>query len=553
MRRCGVVLLVLAAACGGVDDAEVSEAIAGALASQQAPAYIRDGAWQVMRDAYVDRGNAPLWVDAARPHAEARALVDAVVNAESEGLRIGEYDLAGLQGALDRAYGDAKKKDPAAALAELDLRLTNLFVSYGRDLLAGRLDPARVDRDWYIRTRRAAADSALRTALRSDDLTASLRELAPERPDYEALVSELARLRSVDSAGGWPAISGPIKAGASGPEVTALRARLAASGDLDSSAMTSPAFDASLAEAVATFRARHGLPAEGGLDRAAVAALNVPAARRIQQVELNLERLRWLPREFGDRYVMVNVPDFMLYAYDGGKQAFDMRVVVGEEYDQETPVFADTLTYVEFRPYWNVPRSIVVEEIAPKVRERKTFLQANRYEIIPASGKAEPVDPGSVDWDDVDSKDFPYRIRQTPGPGNALGLVKFMFPNRFDIYMHDTPATRLFHEHRRAFSHGCIRLEHPDRFAEFVLAGQPEGDAGRIHELMNDGDMEQVRVKKPLPVYILYLTAFMHDGRVQYRDDVYGTDKRALGRIGKPASPAVVSALRERLAELMKG
>ena len=553
MRRCGVVLLVLAAACGGVDDAEVSEALAGALASTQAPAYIKDGAWPVMRDAYVDRGNAPLWVDAARPHAEARALVDAVANAESEGLRIGEYDLAGLQGALDRAYGDAKAKDAAAALAELDLRLTNLFVSYGRDLLAGRLDPARVDRDWYIRTRRAAADSALRTALRSDDLAAALRELAPERPDYEALVSELARLRSVDSAGGWPAISGPIKAGASGPEVTALRARLAASGDLDSSAMKSPDLDASLAEAVAKFRVRYGLPAEGGLDRAAVAALNVPASRRIQQVELNLERLRWLPREFGDRYVMVNVPDFMLYAYDGGKQVFDMRVVVGEEYDQETPVFADTLTYVEFRPYWNVPRSIMVEEIAPKVRERKTFLQANRYEIIPASGKAEPVDPGSVDWDDVESKDFPYRVRQTPGPGNALGLVKFMFPNRFDIYMHDTPATHLFHEHRRAFSHGCIRLEHPDRFAEFVLAGQPEGDAGRIHELMNDGDMEQVRVKKPLPVYILYLTAFMHDGRVQYRDDVYGTDKRALGRIGKPASPAVVSALRERLAELMKG
>lgn len=553
MRRCGVVLLVLAAACGGVDDAEVSEALAGALASTQAPAYIKDGAWQVMRDAYVDRGNAPLWVDAARPHAEARALVDAVANAESEGLRIGEYDLAGLQGALDRAYGDAKAKDAAATLAELDLRLTNLFVSYGRDLLAGRLDPARVDRDWYIRTRRAAADSALRTALRSDDLAVALRELAPERPDYEALVSELARLRSVDSAGGWPAISGPIEAGASGPEVTALRARLAASGDLDSSAMKSPDLDASLAEAVAKFRVRYGLPAEGGLDRAAVAALNVPASRRIQQVELNLERLRWLPREFGDRYVMVNVPDFMLYAYDGGKQVFDMRVVVGEEYDQETPVFADTLTYVEFRPYWNVPRSIMVEEIAPKVRERKTFLQANRYEIIPASGKAEPVDPGSVDWDDVESKDFPYRVRQTPGPGNALGLVKFMFPNRFDIYMHDTPATHLFHEHRRAFSHGCIRLEHPDRFAEFVLAGQPEGDAGRIHELMNDGDMEQVRVKKPLPVYILYLTAFMHDGRVQYRDDVYGTDKRALGRIGKPASPAVVSALRERLAELMKG
>lgn len=553
MRRCGVVLLALATACGGVKDGEITQAIAGTLALQQAPAYINDGTWQILRDAYADRANAPIWADAKQPRAEARVLVDAVVGAESEGLRIGDYDLAGLQGALDRAYGDGKAKDRPQALAELDLRLTNLFVSYGRDLLAGRLDPAKIDRDWYIRTRRAVADSALRTALRSDDLEASLRELAPAQPDYKALVAELSRFRAVLAGGGWPKVSGPLAAGASGPQVAALRARLAASGDLDSSAMASPDFDDALAQAVEKVRARHGLPAAGGLDAAAVAALNVPVEQRIRQLELNLERLRWLPNDFGGRYVLVNVPDFYLHAYDGGKEVFDMRVVVGDEYDQETPVFADTLSYVEFRPYWNIPRSIVVEEIAPKARERGEFLRANRYEVVPASGKGEPVDPRSVDWDDVGKDDFPYRIRQTPGPGNALGLVKFMFPNRFDIYMHDTPARHLFREERRAFSHGCIRLQHPDRFAAYVLEGQPEGDPDRIRQLMNEGDMQQVQVKRPLPVYILYLTAFVRDGRVQYRDDLYGTDKRALARIGKPASPAVVTALRDRLTELMKG
>ncbi len=550
MRR-GVALLVLAAACGGVSDGEITDAIAGAIAAEKAPAYIDGGAWTMVRGIYADRGNAPLWTGARKPLPAARTLVDAVLESESEGLRVGEYDLAGLQAALDSAYGEGEGSP--AEVAALDLRLTDLYLSYGRDLLSGRLDPARVDRDWYIRTRRAVADSTLRAALASGDLEGTLDELAPRHPDYAALASELARYRGVLAAGGWPAVAGPLKEGANGPGVVALRARLAASGDLDSAAMVSPAFDAALSEAVAAFRSRHGLPPGSVVDRAAVAALNVPVEQRIRQLELNLERLRWLPNDFGPRYVKVNVPDFHLYAFDGGKQVLDMRVVVGEEYDQETPVFADTMSYVEFRPFWNIPRSIVVEEIAPKARERADFLRANRYEIIPASGEPEPVDPASVDWDEVESPDFPYRLRQTPGPGNALGLVKFMFPNRFDIYMHDTPAAHLFHEHRRAFSHGCIRLEHPDRFAAWVLAGQPEGDPDRIRELMHEGDMRQVRVKRPIPVYILYLTAFVRDGRVQYRDDVYGTDKRALARIGKPASPAVVAALRDRLAELMKG
>lgn len=554
MRSRGLVLgltLVLAAACGGVNEGEITGALTTAVASEQAPQFARDVSWKAVREIYADRRHAPLWVSGKQPQPHARALVEAIAASEAQGLRIGDYDLAGLKGALEAAYRNGGAEP--AALAELDIRLTTLFLSYGRDLLAGRLDPKTVDRDWYIRMRAATADSVLRATARSADLVKAIGDLAPGQPDYRALAAELARYRAVQAAGGWVAVKAPLRVGASGPEVLALRSRLAASGDLDSSAVSAPTFDEPLAQTVTRFRQRHGLPAGGGLDAAALKALNVPIAQRIRQLELNLERFRWLPNDFGDRYVFVNVPDFHLRAFDGGKEVLDMRVIVGEEYDQETPVFADTMSYVEFRPYWNVPRSITIEEIAPKVRARSDFLRANNYEIVPVSGKQEPVDPRSVDWNDVEAEDFPYRVRQGPGPTNALGLVKFMFPNRFNIYMHDTPAQHLFHQHRRAMSHGCIRLQHPDRFAEYVLAGVPEWTLERIAEAMQQEETQQVRVKRTLPVYILYLTAFVQDGRVQYRDDLYGTDERALTRLSKPASPEVIGALRETLSGLMKG
>jgi len=554
MRRSGIVVLIVmlaASACGGVNRREMNAAVGALVGQEKAPAYLEGVAWEEVRSIYADRNGEALWVAPDKPLAQARALIEAVADAESEGLRVAEYELDALQTALEKAYHDGKSTPEA--LAELDVRLTALYLEYGHDLLVGRLDPRRVDKSWYIRMRHAAVDSVLRSSARHEDFSKAVSELAPSQPDYPALVAELGRYRAIAARGGWPRVVSPLKPGTTGPAVTVLRARLVASGDLDSSAVADPRFDGALEQAVTRFRARHGLPPEGGLDAAAVAALNVPVEQRIRQLELNLERLRWLPNDFGQRYVYVNIPDFYLHAFDGGKEVLSMRVIVGEDYDTETPVFADTMSYVEFRPYWNVPSSIAFEELLPKIRANPRFLEANNYEVVPASGREEPVDARSIDWDDVDSTNFPYRIRQGPGETNALGLVKFMFPNRFNIYMHDTPADHLFHRHRRAFSHGCIRLEHPDRFAQFVLDGAPGWDPGRIEEAMQGEDNQQVRLRKTLPVYILYLTAFARDGVVQYRDDLYGTDRQAMARLGTPAPVAAIAALRERLDELMKG
>ena len=544
--------MLLIAACGGDD---VGDRLTGELrrvvADSAAPAYARSARWKVVQAIYADRAYEPMWVGADRPTERARDLVTAVASAETHGMRVRDYGLDGLAASLRRSYGEGDP-DPAE-LVELELRLTALYLDYGADLVAGRIDPNVVDKGWYARTRRASADSLLRSAAEAETFAAMAEQLLPQQPEYAALVTALARYRIIAAAGGWPPVpaGGTLKPGAGGARVAALRARLAASGDLDSTA-AGDTYDRALSRAVARFRARHGLAEKDQVDGEMLAALNVPIDRRIRQIELNLERLRWLPNEFGDRYILVNIPEYELRAYDGGKEALTMRVVVGKEYGSATPVFADTMSYVVFRPYWNVPASIRNEEIIPKMRKNEDWLEANGYEVVKSGKDTTRLDPGSIDWD-ADTTDFPYLIRQKPGPTNSLGRVKFMFPNQFDIYLHDTPARHLFARNDRAFSHGCIRVQHPDRLAHYVFESDAKWTDAAIEEAMEADTPTQVTLKQGIPVYILYLTAFARNGAVNFRDDLYGTDARAIARIGPPEPNASIVAVREALDKLMKG
>ncbi len=542
--------LVAATACGGVSREEIHAALAGALADSTPPEYIEASSWKIAREIYSDAGGNPLWVEGGAPKKRARALVEAVAAAEDQGLRTAEYDLEGLGQALQRAYKDDETEP--AELAELDLRLTELYLEYGRHLLSGRLDPSRVNEDWFIRTRRATVDSTLRAAAPAEDLEKALAEFLPAAPDYRALMTARARYAAIAGQGGFPEVAATVAPGDTGAAVAAVVQRLVMEGDLDSSAVALRTYDSALSQAVERFRRRFGLEAGKGLDQAMLAAMKVPVDRRIRQIELNLERLRWLPNEFGARYVAVNIPDFQLHAYDDGREVLTMRVIVGDEYDGTTPVFADTMNQVVFRPYWNVPSSIALEEILPLVQQNESYLARNEYEVVPAKSST-PVDPRSIDWNDLDSTNFPYLIRQKPGPRNALGLVKFLFPNRFDIYMHDTPGDHLFQRSKRALSHGCIRLEHPDKFAEYVLEGTGNWTPDRIKAAMNAEEQQQVPLKRPLPVYILYLTAFARDGEVHFRPDLYDVDARGMERLGKAPPAAQIAALRATFEELMKG
>jgi murein L,D-transpeptidase YcbB/YkuD len=312
-----------------------------------------------------------------------------------------------------------------------------------------------------------------------------------------------------------------LKPGQRHPHAAAVAKRLGASGDYSGTIDDqNPEYGPDLQEAVKRFQRRHGLEPDAVVGRAVVAQMNVPVEARVAEIALNLERWRWLPRELGDRHILVNIPEYRLEVWEGAEVPLTMRVVVGKK-DTPTPIFADDMTHVVFSPYWNVPPDIVKNETVPSALRDPAFLQRTNMEVLDKSGKI--VDASSIDLEDVGE----YRFRQRPGSSNSLGLVKFMFPNQFNVYLHDTPADSLFARATRSFSHGCVRVEQPEQLAQYVLRDQPDWTAARISEAMQAGTEKHVKLKEPLPVYLGYWTARVSaDGIVQFRDDLYGIDAR---------------------------
>jgi L,D-transpeptidase YcbB len=531
--------VVLIAAIGCRHDEPVTAAIRTTASSATAPRPLQGPRWKVLRQVYRERDYRPIWIDGRSVKRPGRDLIETLCHAEREGLRAADYDLPGLQSELARLR-DEKEASPRAA-AELDLRLTRNFLDYGADLLAGRLDPGAVDNGWYIRARRAGIDSLLTASLRSGSFDDMIEPLRPRQREYQELVEALARYRELQAKGGWSPVPGDRKLvrGTSGAEVGALRYRLQATGELRHAAGR-PVYDDEVAAAVAQFQERHGIPVDSSVGPATLAALNVPVETRIRQIELNLERYRWLPSDFGKRYILVNIPDFRLYAYDKGKETLTMRVIVGDEYGNATPVFADSMTYIVFRPQWDMPRRILVDEVIPKVRDDIYYLAKHGYEVVDTANNEVISDPSSIDWSDLDTAQIHFRVRQKSGAGNALGNVKFMFPNQYSIYLHDTPADHLFDRSKRTLSHGCVRVEDPVKLAGYVLARQGDWDEEKIREAIEPpgaGEVSPISVdlEHPVPVYLVYLTAFVRDGVLQFRDDPYGKDRRAMGPMGKAA------------------
>jgi murein L,D-transpeptidase YcbB/YkuD len=518
-------------------------AIAARIESSDRPAWVTPERWKEVKALYTRFGNAPLWLEEGGMKDRAKSLLTALHQAPDHALDTTAYPISDIE----RVANEKRITDSASAnsIADADVLLTAAYVAYAADMLAGQVDPKTISQAWHIGTNKTELDSALVRSLEDSDMTASLAEMAPQDQDYAALKVAYARYRDIAAKGGWPEIGATKGAARDAALHARLDAELAADsigfvpapGDTataapssaapmpsDSGAAPPPAAaqhgtPASLIAELKNFQERHGLERTGALDKRTLAAINTPADERAKQIAANLERHRWLPRSLGSRYVYVNVPAFRLDAYDSGQKTLSMRVVVGAEYEgRTTPVFADSMETVVFRPYWNVTPDIQRLEIAPK---GEGYMAAQNMEYYKDGGET--------------------RIRQRPGGKNALGLVKFLFPNSFNIYLHDTPAKSLFQQADRAASHGCIRLEKPAEMAQWVLGW----DAARVQNAMENGsDNVSVRVPGKIPVYIVYFTSYVRDGRIFFGDDVYGRDDALLQKVASlsKGAPAVTLA-----------
>ena len=488
--------------------------------------------WKLTRQFYQNRSDAPAWIDNRKATPQMDELIAALQAADREGLDPELYNVSTLTARRQEAGRGllTAKGFEASEASRLDVWFTYLYLRYASDLTTGVANLSHADPDWRIRDKQANVVTLLKTALDEHRVGQSLRDLIPRHAQYERLRSALAEYRELAKRGGWqPVPAGlKLKRGQSNAAVPAVARRLALTGDYSHAVNEqNQTYDAELQEAVKRFQRRHGLEPDGTVGPAVVAAMNVPVSDRIDQIALNLERWRWLPRDLGERYVLVNIPEYRLEVWDSGQVPLSMRVVVGKK-DTPTPIFADDMTYIVFAPYWNVPPDIVQKETLPSVMRDPAFLQRTNMEVLDKSGNV--VEPSSVDLDNPAA----YRFRQRPGASNSLGLVKFMFPNSFNVYLHDTPADSLFARATRSFSHGCVRLEEPAKLAQYVLADQPDWTPEKIDAAMHAPEERSVKLRKTLPVYLGYWTARVAaDGILQFRGDLYGIDARQTTMLGQ--------------------
>lgn len=479
---------------------------------------------------YERRAYQPAWSQNATLLPHVNALVTAVQEVHHEGLRPADYHLAQIHAMLAaiRHRHDPHPLPDPDQLADLDLLLTDAFLLYSSHLLAGRIDPETEHTEWKAKREKPDLASLLETALATQQVEAALRSVRPSHPAYAGLQKALARYRGIAAAGGWPVVpdSAKIQPGDRDARVRKLRARLRVESGLPKESPREPdLYEEGLARAVRTFQRRHGLSGDGVAGPATLAALNMSAAARARQIEFNLERRRWLPREPARRTVVVNIANFSLEAWEYGQPALTMRVAVGTPLSS-TPVFSAAMTYLVLNPAWRVPRSVAIEEMLPRIRRNPRYLDTQRLTVLQqVDGETKTIDPRTIKWAKLSSDNFPYRLRQEPGLTNALGRVKFMFPNPFQVYLHDTPSRSVFTRTVRTFSHGCIRIEEPIELATYLLRESQQWSEDTLVSALDHEMKRTVWLPEPIPVHMVYWTAWVdQEGVLQFRPDVYGYD-----------------------------
>lgn len=461
---------------------------------------------------YRDRNYRTLWTSAADAKRRA-ALLSALSRAGDHGLPVQRYDAAALIAAFREARTEGDR-------GRLEVAMSRAMLAYAHDLQSGVLKPGKVDPG--IKRAVVERDPLANLAAFEHDPSAFLASLPPKDPEYARLVREKIRLEHLVVSGGWgqPLAEVAQEPGSSGPALIALRDRLIAMGYLARTATS--VYDAEIRAAVEQFQHDHGLEADGVAGQGTIAEINVPPKDRLKSVLVAMERERWMNFERGPRHIWVNLADFKTRIVDDGKVTFETRSVIGKDVpDQRSPEFSDEMEYMVINPSWYVPRSITTKEYLPLMQRNPNA--AGHLMLVDRNGRA--VSRGSINFNAYNARNFPFSMRQPPSDGNALGLVKFMFPNEWNIYLHDTPSKSLFDRQDRAFSHGCIRLADPFDFAYALLARQSDDPVGLFQSHLKSGHESTVRLDQPVPVHLVYFTAYSTaKGQMNYRRDVYGRD-----------------------------
>ena len=478
---------------------------------------------------YRARDFKPAWPSPA----EREKVVDAIRGIERDGLTPADYHLDALQSLLRQPDGTAT----ADAAADLDLLLTDAVAGMLDHVRYGRVLPITLNPLWNVDPRAGAPplEKDLETIASAVSPSQAIEAAKPQHFIYKGLVGALARLREIEAQGDWAAVpSGEsIAPGIADPRVPAVRARLAKTGEYSSPAtLDSMRYDEGLRNAVELFQRRHRIDPSGTIDAATIQALNVTVSIRIEQVRANLERSRWVVGGLKDDFVLVNLPAYKVYLIRGGRNVWETRSQVGKD-ARRTPTFRADMRTVVFNPDWTVPPTIFAKDLLADVRKDAHSL-ARKHLVILDKDDHE-VDPASIDWKQVTPRNFPYTLRQPPGEDNALGQVKFLFPNPYSIYLHDTPHRELFAADQRTFSSGCIRIEHPLELAEILLSGQDGWTHEKIQQVVATDDMQSVTLEHSLPVLIVYWTVSVGaSGEIRSMRDVYGLDPPLIAALNAP-------------------
>ena len=463
---------------------------------------------------YEQHQNAPQWSEK-----QIDELLQAIEASNQHGLIPSDYHLSTLKTNNE----DTERRDIIA---------TDAYLTLAGHLLGGKLNPVSLEPTWTAKGRSKDLVVHLADAIRENKIVASLDTLAPQQPRYQIMKKALAKYQDVVRQGGWPVVpeGASLKPGMESPRIPVLRERLAATGDIHTINIESTMYDESLVEAVKGFQKRANLEPDGIIGPSTLRKLNRSPMDRINQIRINMERWRWLPEDFGQQHIRVNIADYRLEAHEGNDIAEVHDVVVGRTYRQ-TPVFSANMSYLVLNPWWETPSSLARKDLLPKFQKKPKLVQELGYQVLNQDGKV--VDGTAINWNKYSASSFPFRIRQKPGEKNALGKVKFMFPNQHNVYLHDTSTPELFGKTRRDFSSGCIRVRNPIELVEWSLEHNQDWPRSRIDASLETGKEMRVNLKQHIPVHLLYWTVVVDDmaGNIRFIDDIYERDNKVLAML----------------------